>query len=136
MRKRPGVDHFLEVMSQHYEVVIFTASMSVYADAVLDVLDPKGFCTSRLYREHCTLLQDERGPIYTKDLSMIGRGAKDSILIDNSPDAYMYQPEQAIPITSWYNDIEDKELIDLIPILIKMSSIPDIRVPISQFVIN
>ena len=67
---------------------------------------------------------------------MIGRGAKDSILIDNSPDAYMYQPEQAIPITSWYNDIEDKELIDLIPILIKMSSIPDIRVPISQFVIN
>jgi RNA polymerase II subunit A small phosphatase-like protein len=104
--------------------------MSVYADAVLDVLDPNGYCSSRLYREHCTLLQDERGPIYTKDLSKIGRYAENAILIDNSPDAYIFQPEQAIPITSWYDDYDDKELLDLIPILIKMSKIPDIRVPI------
>lgn len=90
VRKRPGVNKFLETMAQHFEVVIFTASMSVYADAVLDTLDPKGFCTARLYREHCTPVYDgDRGPIYTKDMSKIGRTPGNSMLIDNSPDAYM-----------------------------------------------
>lgn len=137
VRKRPGVDQFLEVMAQHFEVVIFTASMSVYADAVLDTLDPNGFCTARLYREHCTPVDEGgRGPIYTKDMSKIGRSPQNAMLLDNSPDAYMMQPEQAIPVTSWYHDKKDRELFDLTPLLIKMSKVDDVRDAITEFVVD
>jgi hypothetical protein len=47
--KRPHVNFFLEKVSQWYEVVIFTASMSEYADPVVDFLDPDGKLFSRRY---------------------------------------------------------------------------------------
>ena len=37
--KRPGVDEFLQRMSKYYEIIIYTASLSKYADPLLDVLD-------------------------------------------------------------------------------------------------
>lgn len=38
--KRPHVDHFLTEVSKIFEVVIYTASMSKYADPLIDILDP------------------------------------------------------------------------------------------------
>jgi RNA polymerase II subunit A small phosphatase-like protein len=51
--KRPHVHQFLEAMAESYELVIFTASLSKYADPVLDTLDPQGLISHRLFREHC-----------------------------------------------------------------------------------
>lgn len=39
---RPGCKQFLEEMEKYYEVVIFTASLSKYADPLMDILDPEG----------------------------------------------------------------------------------------------
>lgn len=36
---RPGCFEFLREMSKHYEIVIFTASLSKYADPLLDILE-------------------------------------------------------------------------------------------------
>ena len=36
---RPGVKEFLENMGKIYEIVIFTASVSKYADPLLDIID-------------------------------------------------------------------------------------------------
>lgn len=36
---RPGCAKFLTEMSKYYEVVIFTASLSKYADPLMDILD-------------------------------------------------------------------------------------------------
>ncbi|EFJ14166.1 hypothetical protein SELMODRAFT_424001 [Selaginella moellendorffii] len=38
--KRPGVDTFLNEMSQIYEIVVFTRAVKPYADRILDRLDP------------------------------------------------------------------------------------------------
>ena len=46
---------------------------------------------------------------------------KDVIIVDNSPAAYMFQPENALPIPSWYEDPRDRELSKMIPILEKLS---------------
>ena len=46
--------------------------------------------------------------VFTKDMSKIGRLPTDAIILDNSPSAYMLQPEQAIPIVSWYEDMKDR----------------------------
>lgn len=89
-------------------------SYSQYADPLMDMMDPQSFCTARLFREHCTFMNN----VFVKDLSLVGRPLRDSIIIDNSPTSYMLQPECALPILSWYDDPRDNALLDLIPLLI------------------
>ena len=53
VRKRPHCDAFLRVAAKHYEIVVFTASLSKYANPLLDKLDTGKVIRSRLFREHC-----------------------------------------------------------------------------------
>ncbi|KAI8907941.1 carboxy-terminal domain RNA polymerase II polypeptide A small phosphatase 1-like protein [Gorgonomyces haynaldii] len=111
--KRPGVDTFLKTVGAYYEIVVFTASLSKYADPVLDVLDTNKVVRHRLFREACI---HHKGA-YVKDLSLLGRDLKSTIIIDNSPSCYMFHPANAIPVTTWFDDPNDTELLDLIPFL-------------------
>lgn len=86
VKVRPGTMPFLQEMSKHYEIVIFTASLSKYANPLMDLLDPQTLCTSRLFREHCRFIEAER--CYTKDMTLIGRRMEDIILIDNNAVSY------------------------------------------------
>ncbi|KAL6705456.1 hypothetical protein ACN47E_006721 [Coniothyrium glycines] len=111
--KRPGVDQFMKRVGELYEVVVFTASVSKYGDPLLDQLDIHGVVHHRLFRESCYNHQGN----YVKDLSQIGRDLKDTIIIDNSPTSYIFHPQHAVPISSWFSDAHDNELLDLIPVL-------------------
>ncbi|KAF9111998.1 hypothetical protein BGX27_004147 [Mortierella sp. AM989] len=121
--KRPGVDTFLQKMGEIYEVVIFTASLSKYADPVLDMLDIHRVIKHRLFRESCF---NHKGN-YVKDLSVIGRDLKNTIIIDNSPASYIFHQTNAVPISSWFNDPHDTELLDLIPFLADMTVVDDVN---------
>jgi hypothetical protein len=111
-------------MSELYEVVIFTASLSQYARPLVNRLDKLSQNIPQLYREHCTF---HNGMYFVKDLSKLGRDMKDVIIIDNSPSAYLFQPENAIPIVSWYQNKSDKELSKLIPFLTNLAKVDDVR---------
>lgn len=115
IRYRPHVKTFLEAVSQMFTVVIFTASTKDYADAVLNALDPalKYVGKFRLYREHCV---DVKG-VKVKDLSFLGKPLHRIALIDNSSVSFMLQPRNGIPITSWFEDTSDAELLKLLPML-------------------
>ncbi|ORZ05945.1 HAD-like domain-containing protein [Lobosporangium transversale] len=121
--KRPGVDTFLQKMGELYEVVIFTASLSKYADPVLDMLDVHRVIKHRLFRESCF---NHKGN-YVKDLSVIGRDLKNTIIIDNSPASYIFHQTNAVPISSWFNDPHDTELLDLIPFLADLTVVDDVN---------
>ncbi|OCH84375.1 NIF-domain-containing protein [Obba rivulosa] len=123
--KRPGVDHFLKKMGEIYEVVVFTASLSKYADPVLDRLDPDRSVAHRLFRESC---YNHRGN-YVKDLSQLGRPVAQTIILDNSPASYIFHQHNAVPVSSWFNDPHDTELTDLCPFLADLGSadVPDVR---------
>jgi len=126
--KRPGVDQFLKRMGELYEIVVFTASLAKYADPVLDLLDKHKVVTFRLFREACV---NHKGN-YVKDLGRMGRDINKIIIIDNSPASYMFNPENAVPVESWFDDENDNELLDLIPILEQMSRTQDVRDEIAK----
>jgi len=111
--KRPYVDEFLVESSKSYELVIFTASLSKYADPLLDQLDSSKVISHRLFRESCTL----HGAAYVKDMRRVGRRLKDIIFVDNSPHSYCFQPKNAVPIASWFDDRTDTQLRDFLPVL-------------------
>lgn len=120
--KRPFVDEFLRRMGELFEVVVFTASLAKYADPVMDRLDPHRVVAARLFREHCSNHQG----VYVKDLSKLGRLLKDTIIVDNSPTSYLFHPENAVPIGSWFDDRNDTELQDLIPFLEALTKVDDV----------
>ena len=81
---RPHVTQFLSELSEIFEIIIFTASHSCYANVIIDYLDPnRQFISYRFFRESC--IQTQQG-VYVKDLSIFyQRSLKDLIIIDNAP---------------------------------------------------
>ncbi|PMD45719.1 NIF-domain-containing protein [Hyaloscypha variabilis F] len=121
--KRPGLDEFMKRVGELYEVVTFTASIAKYGDPLLDQLDIHHVVQHRLFRESCYVHEGN----YVKDLSQIGRDLKDTIIIDNSPSSYIFHPDHAVPISSWFSDPHDFELLDLIPFLEDLATVQDVR---------
>ncbi|MFT7807942.1 putative phosphatase PSR2 isoform X1 [Arapaima gigas] len=120
--KRPHVDEFLKRMGEMFECVLFTASLAKYADPVSDELDKWGAFRSRLFRESCVY---HRGN-YVKDLGRLGRDLNKVIIVDNSPASYIFHPDNAVPVASWFNDMSDTQLLDLIPFFERLSKAEDV----------
>ncbi|KDR22343.1 CTD nuclear envelope phosphatase 1 homolog isoform X1 [Zootermopsis nevadensis] len=129
VHKRPHVDFFLDIVSQWYELVVFTASMEIYGAAVADKLDNnRGILRRRYYRQHCT---PDLGS-YTKDLSAICGDLTSIFILDNSPGAYRAYPDNAIPIKSWFSDPMDTALLNLLPVLDALRFTQDVRSVLSR----
>jgi len=125
VKTRPHLQTFLESLSEHFEIVTWTASIQNYADIVVDQIDPeKNIISHRLCRQHCTC---NPGNEYVKDLDRLGRDLSRCIIIDNSCLAFAFQLSNGIPIFPFCGDKEDSELLHLIPILVKLSKQDDVR---------
>lgn len=120
--KRPHVDTFLQKMGDLYECVLFTASLATYADPVADLLDKCNVFRARLFRESCVY---HRGN-YVKDLNKLGRDLQKIVIVDNSPASYIFHPDNAVPVKSWFDDNTDSELLDLIPLFEKLSKVDSV----------
>ena len=124
------MDEFLQRLSDEHEVFIFTAATEAYASPVLDRLDPTGsLIRGRFYRPSCLY----RKGMYLKDLTRIqGKMNKKTlarvVLVDNNPVSFIAQPENGIPVSSFYDDVNDKAL-PLVNDLIdeKLSVVEDVR---------
>ncbi|GAB2287631.1 hypothetical protein Dimus_022003 [Dionaea muscipula] len=124
VKKRPYLRIFLERVAEKFEIIVFTASQSIYAAQLLDILDPDGkLFSGRAYRESCIFSDGT----YTKDLTVLGVDLAKVIIIDNSPQVFRLQMNNGIPIKSWFHDPSDSELISLIPFLEILADADDVR---------
>jgi len=130
IKKRPHVDFFLETVSQWFELVVFTASLSTYANAVIDKLDPSRRIKRRYFRQNCI---NTGGGCYVKDLSVVCKDMKKIVIIDNSPIAYSKNRENAIPIPDFLGHAaEDQALLKLLPLLEEIWRSKDVRPVLRQ----
>jgi len=124
VQKRPHLEFFLQQAAKNFEVVVFTASQQVYADKLLDIIDPQHeLIKHRLFRDSCLLVEGN----YLKDLHVCGRDMSQMVLVDNSPHAFGYQVDNGIPILSWFDDPEDGELLNLLTFLEQIQDVDDVR---------
>lgn len=82
--KRPFLDVFLEFVCSCYDVVVFTAGEKPYADAILNVIDPRGRISRRLYKDDCVYFEGS----YVKPIRVVSNDLSSSIIIDNNPECY------------------------------------------------
>ena len=129
--KRPYIKEFLNKMNKIFTLYIFTASIKEYANPLLQKLDKHKLISKKLFRENCTLSQDNK---YIKDLSILNENLKNVILLDNNPNSYRFNKCNGLPIKTWHFDKTDKELIKIIPFLTFLSMVDDVRKYIPQVV--
>jgi len=123
---RPYAIECLKEANKHFQVIVFTASHSWYADAVLDYVDPDHeLIQYRMYRDQW--VETPQG-IFIKDLRMIAnRDLRDVLLVDNASYSFGYQLDNGIPIIPFYNDKTDKELLHLMQYLKWVIDSEDVR---------
>ncbi|WOK96627.1 hypothetical protein Cni_G05334 [Canna indica] len=129
VRCRPFLKDFLEKVAGLFETIIFTASQSIYAEQLLNILDPgRKLLRHRVYRDSCVFIEGN----YLKDLSILGRDLSHVVIVDNSPQAFGFQLDNGIPIVSWFDNPDDRELLTLLPFLESLVGANDVRPLISK----
>ncbi|KAH6826186.1 hypothetical protein C2S53_001623 [Perilla frutescens var. hirtella] len=121
--KRPFVDEFLAYLSGKFEIVVFTAGIEEYASLVVDRLDWRKLISHRLYRDSCKPVDGK----FVKDLSEIGRELSNVMIVDDNPNSYQFQPENAIPIRPFVDDLGDEELKKMIEFFEGCDLVEDLR---------
>lgn len=112
--------------------MIFTAGMQDYADWAIPKLPCSDLISHRLYRHHALPCCD--GRFYIKDLALLGRDLKKTIIVDNISENYLLQPENGICIKTWYTDPDDDALMQLAPLLLQIArrNVKDVKVALRE----
>ena len=107
---RPHLKNFLNEVSKYFDLAIFTAATKLYADTIIDFIDPDNkFFLFRLYREACIPIQQR---LYIKDLRIIkDYDPMNVILMDNSLYSFMNQPSNGMLVNSFFTNHRDNQLI-------------------------
>ncbi|VVC35360.1 HAD-like domain,FCP1 homology domain [Cinara cedri] len=130
-KKRPNVDHFLEQVSQNYEIVVFTASNGFNVYPILDSLDKNNVIMYRLVKNATDYIDGH----HVKNLDRINRDLSKVIVIDWNVDSVKLQRENALVIPRWTGEDSDQQLIQLAEFLnvVSASEVTDVREVLSYY---
>ena len=115
------------MMTDYYDIFVFTASSPNYANTIINYIDPTGkLINGILTRVNC---METKNGFFIKDLRIIkNRDLKNLIIVDNLSHSFGFQIENGVPILEWHNDVKDTELKYLTDYLIEAVDCEDVRV--------
>ena len=119
----------LDLIKNHYHIVIYTASHPSYADAVLNYLDKENkYFKYRLYRNHCIQCDVDGFKFYVKDLDTLDENynLKDIVIIDNSILSFAYHLYNGVPIVPFIDQANDSELMFTAHYLVSIANYDDL----------
>ncbi|XP_074098998.1 mitochondrial import inner membrane translocase subunit TIM50-C [Cotesia typhae] len=142
-KKRPGLDLFLDNLSQYFELVIYTSQPQATIAPVLASLDPKGVA-HKLMREATRFIDG----CHIKDLNALNRDLKKIIVVDWNPSNVKLHPDNLFKIPRWDGNDDDTTLFYLASFLKTVGSLDIVDVrdvlvhyqqyddPVAAFTIN
>ena len=128
---RPGLEEFLSSLQDKFVIVLFTASLKQYADAIVNEIDPeRKYFKYILCRHNCVSItfkkETKNETYYVKDLRVFDIPMEKIIIVDNSILSFVYQINNGIPILPFYSNENDNELHDLKMYLNFLSQVKDV----------
>lgn len=108
--KRPGLDAFLEQLSQFYEIIVYTDEINV--DHLREKFAQKG--VTYILARSDTKYQDGK---HYRDLSKLNRDPSKILYVSGHALETCLQPENCVPIKPWRKEADDTTLLDLLPFL-------------------
>ncbi len=128
---RPYAQKMLRMLSETYEIIMFTASNFDYAKQVAQCIDPEcKYIKYILSREFCV----RNGNCIVKDLRILaGRDLSQTIIIDNNICSFAGQLENGIYVKSFFGDHKDTELKKVTDFLRQIAGMKDVRPYVKKF---
>lgn len=124
---RPFLFEFLDFCSEHFEMIIFTASCSEYADPIIDHIEKdKSYFKYRFYREHCL----NYGNLFLKDLSIFGKPLSKTVIVDNNLLSFSHYLANGVLVSSFTNESDDMDLCSLVEYFKTIVGTNDVRIEI------
>ncbi|CAL9145378.1 uncharacterized protein LOC135629684 [Musa acuminata AAA Group] len=124
--ERPGLQEFLQQISEFADLVLFTAGLEDYARPLVDKIDVENRFSLRLYRP-ATVSTEYRD--HVKDLSCLSKDLSRTVIVDNNPFSFLLQPLNGIPCVPFSaGQPYDEQLMGVIlPLLKHLSVEKDVR---------
>ncbi|GBE61618.1 NLI interacting factor-like phosphatase family protein [Babesia ovata] len=122
--KRPHLDTFLMEMRKRYEIVLYSASQPLYADACLNYACVNHLFDRKLYRNDCTV---GPGGVFVKDLAKVNNDLSKVVVLQNSMQSNAHVSANSLLIDSWSGGVHDTALLDIMPLLEALSHVDDVR---------
>ena len=132
---RPFLRTFLEEMDKHYELWVYTAGETDYAQDMLNSIDPTHkYFRGALTRDNCALLEMFDGAVMgMKNLSVVSNRKRENVVIlDDTIHAWPNDLTNLLPIQAFHGDCQDISLRTIMKILIPLSKCPDVRLGLQE----
>lgn len=126
---RPYLFEFLDFCAQYFEMVIFTASCSDYANPIIDFIEKdQKYFKYRFYREHCLTY----GNLFLKDLSIFNKPLNKTVIVDNNIFSFAHYLRNGVLISSYTNESDDLDLCSLMEYFKTLIAVDDMQVDIES----
>uniref|UniRef100_A0A8C0WBK1 Mitochondrial import inner membrane translocase subunit TIM50 n=1 Tax=Castor canadensis TaxID=51338 RepID=A0A8C0WBK1_CASCN len=90
-----------------------------------------GSIITQAWREDALVLT-KQGLVSKSSPKKPQRDLRKTLILDNQPASYIFHPENAVPVQSWFDDMADTELLNLIPIFEELSGTDDVYTSLGQ----
>lgn len=130
-KKRSGIDHFLETLSEYYEIVLYTAEEPVTLFPLVEAMDTKNYISYTL-AQNSMIVEDGQ---YYKDLTNLNRDLSKVIVVDCDSNCTKYYPYNVLALPKWNGKDDDLTLIHLATFLLAIAEneIDDVREVIKHY---